>query len=65
MAPYCSNYVFEKMNLDYCSARVFSGFSQTRDLRLLGTIRRIGDELEVVKIKKMMSVGVRTFPVAK
>ena len=60
-----SKLTFDKTYIDNFPARVFLYFPQKMDLGFLGTKRKIGDELEVLKTRKMILVGLLAFPVTK
>ena len=60
-----SKLTFDKTDIDNFPACVFLYFPKQMDLGLLGTKRRIGDELEVLKTRKMILVGFPAFPVTK
>ena len=54
-----------KTDLDHLPARVFFYFQTKHDVGSLGTKRRIGDELEVLKTRRMSLVGFRASPLTK
>ena len=56
MASYGSKLTFDKTDLDNFPARVFLDFPRKIGFRVSGTKIRLGDELEVLKTRKMMCV---------
>ena len=61
MASYGSKLIFGKTDLDHFPARVFFDFSRKYDLGFLGQKRIIGDELQVLKTRKMIFGGFPEF----